>query len=73
MKAEYCTSKLLEKAWCKDCGWPVVSCCTNWDTKVFSDSGYWDWWFYCSNKACKNHHGEGVFQNDVKWIERESK
>ncbi|WP_426770820.1 hypothetical protein [Enterobacter cloacae complex sp. 363J6] len=30
----------------------------------------WDWWIYCSNKTCKNHEGEGKFQNHIKFVER---
>lgn len=71
MKAEGCTSRISDKVHCKECGWPVVSCCTNWDTDFFLDSEGWDWWVYCSNKACKNHKGEGVFQNGVDWISHE--
>jgi len=52
---------------CKDCGWPVITACCNEPFTKFKDSIEWDWWRYCSNKGCKNHDGEGVFQNNVKW------
>ena len=39
----------------------------NLDTN-FKDADEWDWWYYCSNKGCKNHEGEGVFQGTPKWI-----
>lgn len=64
-KADYDTITILEKCWCKECGWPVIDACCNWD---YEKSKGWDWWVYCSNKSCKNHEGEGSFQNDIEWI-----
>lgn len=57
----------ISNAECKDCSWPVVHCCCN-DEMGEGEFGQWDWWVYCSNKGCKNHHGEGVFQDPVVWI-----
>ena len=56
---------ILQKYYCGDCGWPIVDACCNFDYK---DSLEWDWWYYCSNKSCKNHDGEGVFQVDPEWV-----
>jgi hypothetical protein len=54
---------------CKSCGWNVVSCLVNWDTEKFLESKFSDWWCYCSNKACENHKGEELFQNELDWID----
>ena len=63
------SAKIYENKYCKDCHFPIVFVCCNstmydWSSKY---NGPWDWWLYCSNKACSNHHGEGVFQNTPKW------
>jgi len=58
---------------CKDCGWPIVFACCNHPFTEFKDAANWDWWMYCSNKACKNHEGEGVFQDLPDWVERTDK
>lgn len=64
-KADYASADILTNVHCKDCGWPVIECVNGlW-------MGTWDWWDYCSNKDCINHEGEGVFQDIVKWIERD--
>lgn len=67
------TAKIKEGYCCKSCGWPIISCCVNNEmaaTKPFKD---WDWWVYCSNKACDHHRGTGVFQTRpdfvVTWAE----
>lgn len=65
----YNTVCFLEDRHCKDCGWPVVDACCNWGT--CPDGQQWDWWQYCSNKMCKNHKGEGIFQDEPRWIERD--
>lgn len=28
-KADYDTIAILEKCWCKECGWPVIDACCN--------------------------------------------
>ena len=62
-------AKMKEHANCDWCGWPVVSAYCNGSFCDFKDAAQWDWWFYCSNKSCKNHDGEGVFQDDPDWVE----
>jgi hypothetical protein len=54
---------------CKECGWPIVDACCNDEFIKFKDAKNWDWWYYCSNKGCKNHDGEGVFQTNQGWVE----
>jgi hypothetical protein len=56
--------------WCTNCGWPVIHVAVNDEFKNFKDAGKWDWWSYCSNKGCKNHDGEGVFQDSPSWTSR---
>lgn len=62
-------SKMYDGRKCVECGWKVVHCLCNGEMSE-GVWGEWDWWVYCSNKGCKNHEGEGVFQNTVKWIEK---
>ena len=62
--------KILEGKKCDCCGWPVIHVCCN---DNFLDGACpedptWDWWYYCSNKGCKNHGGEGVFQSNPEWV-----
>lgn len=64
------SSKLHSKVGCKDCGWPVIECCCN-NEMSSGEWGSWDWWMYCSNKGCKNHKGEGIFQDKPDWTFRE--
>lgn len=69
VKPEYgATASILEKAFCRNCGWPIIDACCNGTFTLFKDSAKWDWWLYCSNKGCKNHDGEGVFQDTPDWI-----
>lgn len=66
--ADYCTViGVSDDYYCNDCGWPVVKVCCNGKFKEFKDADKWDWWEYCSNKGCKNHEGEGVFQSSPDW------
>lgn len=62
------TVELTEGVYCKSCGWPVIDMCCNIDAEPYCN---WDWWKYCSNPICKNHIGEGYFQNEIEWIEIE--
>lgn len=60
------TVDILEGVKCRDCGWPVIDACCNFN---FKDSLQWDWWKYCSNKECKNHDGEGYGPSDeTEWV-----
>lgn len=69
VKPEYgATASILEKAFCRNCGWPIIDACCNYSFTQFKDAKDWDWWQYCSNKGCKNHDGEGVFQDTPDWI-----
>ena len=71
MTHQYHDSASIEKnKYCKECHFPIVFVCCNgsmadWSKKY---NGPWDWWVYCSNKACFHHHGEGLFQNTIKWM-----
>ncbi len=62
------TAELLETKACVECGWPIIFVCCNYEFKNFKDAGNWDWWYYCSNKGCKNHDGEGLFQTEPDWV-----
>lgn len=64
------TAKMLTDVCCSDCGWPIIDVCCNDEFVKHKDAIEWDWWQYCSNKGCKNHDGEGVFQNNPTWINR---
>lgn len=61
------TAKILHRAECRDCGWPIIFACCNGLFCNYKDASEWDWWAYCSNKGCKNHDGKGVFQEDPDW------
>lgn len=58
----------IKDYYCVDCGWPVVFACCNHPFTEFKDASEWDWWVYCSDKGCKNHDGEGIFQNKPDWV-----
>lgn len=62
------SAAMCPHAWCGDCGWPIVDACCNDGLATTEPYNGWDWWMYCSNKTCKNHPGEGVFQNWPDWI-----
>lgn len=67
------TATILPNRHCTECGWVVVSACCNdnFMCGVRSDQS-WDWWYYCANKGCKNHTGEGVFQDTPDWVGQDS-
>ena len=67
------TADLVSEARCRECHWPVIHVCVNWDTSKFPQSEDWDWWGYCSNKACEHHEGEGWFQDTPEFIEYRKK
>lgn len=54
---------------CKECKWPIVFALCNDGMGVTSPYGESDWWYYCANKTCVNHAGEGVFQDTPDWVE----
>lgn len=71
------TASIVQDAHCKDCGWPVIHACANWDTEKFPtqehinqhpDDEYYDWWGYCTNKSCINHHGRAWDQELPEFI-----
>lgn len=64
---DYDTARFY-KHHCGDCGWPVLHVCTNAAMGEVEPYKGWDWWNYCTNKACKNHEGEGVFQHSPDWV-----
>ena len=55
---------------CKDCKYPVVFALCNPPFVNFEGPDFnakakeFDYWYYCSNKSCKNHEGEGGFSCD---------
>ena len=59
---------ILKGCKCRECEWPIIDVCCNGSFKKFRNAAEWDWWYYCSNKGCKNHNGEGVFQYDPDWV-----
>ncbi|HID7931461.1 TPA: hypothetical protein ACXIDO_004333 [Klebsiella pneumoniae] len=79
MKKVTCdTVQICNGIHCKDCGWPIIHACVNWDSDIFPtaehlhdhpDDGFADWWGYCSNKSCKNHHGEAWDQAGLSFSE----
>ena len=52
---------------CSDCGWPIIIACCNDEFMNFKYASECDWWYYCSNKGCKNHEGEGACQDTPEW------
>lgn len=62
------TATITGELRCKACGWPVVDAVCNDDFLDFAPGESWDWWYYCANKSCVNHRGEGVFQRPPTWI-----
>jgi len=64
------TARILPDAKCEACGWPIVSACCNPPFTEFSYAQNYDYWYYCSNKACCNHYGCGIDQEDPDWVVR---
>ena len=62
------SASILENYFCNDCGWPIINACCNDEFANYKDAVNWDWWLYCSNKGCKNHDGQGIFQDIPDWI-----
>lgn len=62
------TANIRPELKCGDCGWPIVFACCNGLFMNFKDADQWDWWYYCSNKGCEHHDGEGTFQRDPDWV-----
>lgn len=62
--AEKDNARIDGRRHCRDCNWPIVFICCNIPEKPYSE---WDWWLYCSKPTCKNHVGEGVFQDTPTW------
>lgn len=65
------TASVYKDHRCKECGWPIINACCDDGFQNFKDAIEWDWWLYCSNKACKNHDGEGLgkYQELPLWAE----
>lgn len=74
VKTPSISASILKNHHCKNCGWPIITTCVNDEMLQFVETQgeSWDWWQYCSNKGCKNHKGEGVFQNTPDWIKNNS-
>lgn len=65
------SAAIVKDTYCKDCRFPIVFVCCNstmQDFAIKQSGSMWDWWYYCSNKGCKNHIGEGIWQNTPDWI-----
>lgn len=62
------SANIIPNAYCKTCGWPIVYACCNDEFQKFEDAREHDYWAYCTNKGCKNHHGEGYAQAFPDWI-----
>lgn len=62
------TAILVENSCCAICGWPVIVACCNDEFKDFKDAAEYDRWYYCSNKGCKNHTGEGSCQETPDFV-----
>ncbi|QBM22331.1 hypothetical protein E1B03_07720 [Citrobacter arsenatis] len=78
-KVNFDTVEICEGIHCKDCGWPIIHACVNWDTDLFPsqehldvypDDEIADWWGYCSNKTCKNHTGRAWGQSELDFAQR---
>lgn len=72
---DYPSAKIIDNKYCNCCGWPIVFVCCNGSFRDFNPTGEggesagdWDWWYYCSNKVCENHVGEGIWQNRPDWV-----
>ncbi|QQG32311.1 hypothetical protein CkP1_0118 [Citrobacter phage CkP1] len=59
----------ITKGRCAVCHWPVISALCNDGMSKVNPYNRFDWWYYCSNKTCQHHKGEGVFQYDPEWLE----
>jgi hypothetical protein len=71
-KITYNTASIAHGQVCRDYGWPIIDVCCNGTFTEYKDAAEWDWWYYCSNKSCRNHDGEGIFQDTPEWIVAES-
>ena len=70
-KVDYATAEILKGKHCNCCGWPIVFVCCNDSFNDFEDAIDWDWWYYCSNKSCEHHEGEGIWQDTPDWVSRD--
>lgn len=53
------TSTMLYDVFCDACGWHIIhACCNDNFCDGLQGKECFDWWYYCSNKGCKNHIGE---------------
>lgn len=78
-KVEFDTIDICEGYHCKECGWPTIHACVNWDADLFpskehldlhpEDEGA-DFWVYCSNKSCKHHTGRAWGQDVPDFLEK---
>jgi len=59
---------IVEDRKCKDCGWKIMFALCHESFKGFKDEKYYDRIYYCFNKACTHHEGEGVSQFDPEWV-----
>lgn len=52
-------AKILDDRKCISCGWPIVSVLCNDEMGRTPPYSHDDYWYYCSNKTCNYHEGEG--------------
>jgi hypothetical protein len=61
------SAEVLANHFCKACGWPIIFVCCNDGMGEHPPFAGNDWWYYCANKTCQHHTGEGVFQSQPEW------
>ena len=50
---------------CEACGAAVVVVACNAEMHTHRDASSFDYWMYCSSKACKNHDGNGIYSGEA--------
>ena len=68
VKVTYDNIMLLNDSHCKDCGWPILAAACNGSMAKLLPYSSFDFWIYCSNKACCNHVGVGETQFPAPFI-----
>lgn len=60
MESDLRNSSFMDSVFCIECGWNVIWTCCNGGMSELP-YGEFDYWYYCSNKSCVNHSGEGSY------------
>ena len=57
---------------CSVCGYSVVFALCNEPFSFHANANEFDYWYYCSNKVCIKHDGEGNYSGSEQpdWMER---